>query len=353
MRGSAARSKRDRDPPKKRAAVETANPSSGAAPRLYEQIYTILARQIRDGKRPQGERLGESDIALQFGVSRAPVRQALGKLEQSGLIEKAGGRGYRVSSVKSKRKRSTAQLAGAAQHDAPLVSPVTWERIYAEVESELAARISFGSWRVNEAELARHYRVSRTVTRDVVGRLQQKGVLRKDGRSRWYAPALTPDYIGELYEMRSLLEPVALTKAAPCVPDGFIAGMRANLEAALADPEAIKGGMLDRLETEMHETLIGFCGNQTLMLAIELPQSLLIAHRFLYKWTPRLFDTEPFLPEHLEIVRSLEQGRTGKAAELLREHLLVSKERMIERIRSLAGKFSPDDLPYLTLLSSV
>jgi DNA-binding GntR family transcriptional regulator len=243
------------------------------------------------------------------------------------------------------------QRTGAVLQDEPLVSPVTWERIYADVESELAARISFGSWRVNEAELARHHRVSRTVTRDVVGRLQQKGVLRKDARSRWYVPALTPDYIGELYEMRSLLEPVALAKAVPCVPDGFIAGMRENLEAALADPQAMKDGAFDRLETEMHETLLGFCGNQTLMLAIELPQSLLIAHRFLYKWTPRLFDPEPFLHEHLAIVRNLEKGRIGKAAELLREHLLVSRERATERIRSLEGKFSPDNLPYLTLMS--
>ena len=64
-----------------------------------------------------------------------------------------------------------------------------------------------------------------------------------------------------------------------------------------------------------------------------------------------LFDTEPFLHEHLAIVRNLEKGRIGKAAELLREHLLVSRERATERIRSLEGKFSPDNLPYLTLMS--
>ena len=50
----------------------------------------------------------------------------------------------------------------------------SWEPIYAEVEREIVARISFASWRVNEAELARAYKVSRTVARDVVGRLQQR-----------------------------------------------------------------------------------------------------------------------------------------------------------------------------------
>ncbi|HKJ62355.1 MAG TPA: FCD domain-containing protein [Hyphomicrobiales bacterium] len=115
--------------------------------------------------------------------------------------------------------------------------------------------------------------------------------------------------------MRGLLEPVALTKAVLHVPDGFFAGMRAHLEDALENSQDIEGGMLDRLETEMHISLLGFCGNQTLMQAIELPQSLLIAHRILYKWTPRLFDTEPFLSEHLDIVRNLENGKRDKAVD--------------------------------------
>jgi len=36
----------------------------------------------------------------------------------------------------------------------------------------------------------------------------------------------------------------------------------------------------------------------------------------------------------------------------LRLHLIVSQKRAVERIRSLAGKFSPENLSYLTLLAS-
>jgi DNA-binding GntR family transcriptional regulator len=86
------------------------------------------------------------------------------------------------------------------------------------------------------------------------------------------------------------------------------------------------------------------------MQAISLPQSLLIAHRFLYRWTPRLFETEPFLPEHMEIVERLEAGLAAEAAEVLENHLRVSRERAIARVDAIVRDFDPEDLPYLERL---
>jgi DNA-binding GntR family transcriptional regulator len=238
MRRTPASSKPNGDDPAARNAIHEdrpliePNPNApiGVAPRLYERVYGILARQIELGERAPGARLGESGLAAQFGVSRAPVRQALVELERNGLIGKTSGRGYEVlpPKGKAKAKAPTPDANDTAEQDFRLVSAASWERIYGVVESEIAARISFGCWRVNEAELARHYHVSRTVARDVVGRLQQRGILRKDDRSRWYAPALTPDHVRELYEMRWLLEPVALSKAAPHVPASVVETMRAS-----------------------------------------------------------------------------------------------------------------------------
>jgi DNA-binding GntR family transcriptional regulator len=340
------------------ATVSTASPRSkqasrppqlGTVPRLYQRVVEILSGQIKSGQLPPEARLQESSVAALFGISRAPVRQALAELEQRGLIEKAARRGYKVRAVK---RRSRPRVADSADADLRLVSASSWERIYGEVESEIVARIAFGAWRVNEAVLARTYDVSRTVARDVVGRLQQRGVVRKDERSRWYAPALTPEHVDELYEMRGLLEPVALVKAAPNVSPEFIRAMRAHLEDAITNAQSIGGATLDRLETELHVDLLGHCGNQTLMQAITLHQLLLIAHRFLYRWTPRLFETEPFLPEHLEIVTQLASGKSEMAAQALAHHLRVSRERAIARVDAVIREFRPDELPYLDRLGA-
>jgi len=323
--------------------------AGGTAPRLYQQAFEIIVGQVSQGMLAPGTRLNESSVAEQFGISRAPARQALAELERHGFLEKSLGRGYAVSISKS---HSAPALAPPAEtiDDLRLTQLASWEKIYGEVESEIAARCSFAGWRVNETELARFYDVSRTVARDVVGRLQQRGIVRKDERYRWIAPAMTPDHVGELYELRWLLEPVALEKAAPHLPPGLADAMRTHLEAAVENASILTGPDLDRLEEELHVTLLGHCVNRTLMQAISLPQALLVAHRFLYQWMPRLFGTEPFLAEHIEILDCLQAGRVEEAARSLKRHLQVSRERAIDRITMVTRQVHPHDLPYLEKL---
>lgn len=324
-----------------------ANPSQGSSPRLYQRAYEILAEQIGEGALRPGHTLTETSVAAQFGVSRAPARQALAALAEAGLVEKTARRGF---SVKAGVAGDVGAVRRTAEDELRLVSQASWERIHGEVESEIVARTSFASWRVNEALLARCYGVSRTVARDVVARLQQRGIVRKDESGRWYAPALTPTHVGELYELRWLLEPVALRKAAPRLPEDLLPAMRANLEDATARAHEIDGSVLDELEREMHVTLLGHCANAALMQAITLPQSLLIAHHFLYRWTARMFDSEPFLPEHLEVIDKLQRGHVEEAARALENHLRQSRDRAIARVGAIAAGPQPDPLPYLERL---
>lgn len=329
--------------------MSTVKALGGAVPRLYQQVFDILAGQIGHGALREGARLSESAVAEQFGISRAPARQALAELERQGLLLKSSGRGYKVGKPKF-LVTAEVQPATSSGDELRLTQLATWSRIYGEVESEIAARTSFAGWRVNETELARFYDVSRTVARDVVARLQQRGVVRKDDRSRWVAPAMTPDHVGELYELRWLLEPVALEKAAPRLPAEFLTGVRKRLEDATANAAGLAGPDLDRLEEDLHVTLLGYCSNGPMMQAISLPQALLIAHRFLYRWMPRLFGAEPFLPEHMEIIERLEAGRVSDAADSLRRHLQISRDRAIDRIERVTREVHPEDLPYLEKL---
>lgn len=321
----------------------------GPVPRLYQRAFDILAEQIGDGALPAGTHLTESAVAERFGISRAPARRALAELERSGLAVKAAGRGY---AIRASLSAAVPPPVSPRQAETRLLSRASWERIYDEVEDQIIGRISLADWRVNEAEMARYYGVSRTVARDVVGRLQQRGLVLKDERSRWYAPALTPQHVGELYELRSILEPIALKKAVPNLPADFLVGVRTHLEDAIAHADALEGATLDRLEEELHIALLEHCGNRALMQAIAQPQSLLIAHHFLYRWTPRLFNTEPFLPEHMAIVEHLEACDPAKAALALENHLKVSRERALARIDVIRREFRVEELPYLERLQA-
>ena len=102
----------------------------------------------------------------------------------------------------------------------------------------------------------------------------------------------------------------------------------------------------------MHVELLNHCGNDALMQAVSLPQALLVAHHFLYQATVGMFETEPFLTEHMEILDSLSAGNVPGAKAALVRHLQVSRERAMMRIRSVARTMSPRALPYLQPLQS-
>ncbi len=326
------------------AAAPTPIPT--LAPRLYQRACEALSEDIAAGIVSVGTRLTETAVAERFGISRAPARQALAELERLGLVQKADGRGYDVLAVQAASSSATwpAEPRGFA------ASPRNnWEIIYPDVEIDVVSRTSIASWRINEALLARHYNVSRTVARDVVARLQERGIVRKDSSARWYAPALTEKHINELYELRWVLEPLALEKAVPHLPDGLLPRLRSHLESAMSS-KRVDSEQLDQLEQDLHVDLLGRCDNQALLRAVSLPQALLVAHHFLYRRTADLFESEPFLPEHLHIVTCLEGGDVAGASAALVNHLKVSRQRAMLRIRAVAETIRPPDLPYLQRL---
>lgn len=60
------------------------------------QVVTHLRRMISEKKFEPGDRVREEQIADELGVSRTPVRLAFRTLEQEGLLQRAGRRGFEV-----------------------------------------------------------------------------------------------------------------------------------------------------------------------------------------------------------------------------------------------------------------
>ena len=54
---------------------------------LSDQVYHYIKRLILSGEIRGGERIPEEKVAQQFGVSRTPIREALSRLEEYGLIK--------------------------------------------------------------------------------------------------------------------------------------------------------------------------------------------------------------------------------------------------------------------------
>ncbi|MGG1575967.1 GntR family transcriptional regulator [Fictibacillus sp. NRS-1165] len=67
---------------------------------LREEVYVHLKNAILSLELKPEERLHDKDLAEKFGISRTPVREALKRLEDEGLIEAMPGSSTRVAPLK-------------------------------------------------------------------------------------------------------------------------------------------------------------------------------------------------------------------------------------------------------------
>jgi DNA-binding GntR family transcriptional regulator len=72
-------------------SVSEIRPVRGAS--LADEIVHRLTRDILDGRIGLGERLAQDELCARFEVSRTPVREALTKLQSSGLVSLRPNRG--------------------------------------------------------------------------------------------------------------------------------------------------------------------------------------------------------------------------------------------------------------------
>ncbi len=69
---------------------------------LVQQVADTLISAIVNGRLSPGEKLSESVIAKQMGISRAPVREAARLLESKGLLTYEPNRGFFIRAITAK-----------------------------------------------------------------------------------------------------------------------------------------------------------------------------------------------------------------------------------------------------------
>ena len=65
--------------------------------RLVDEATQALRDAILNGRLPSGTRLRQTELASRLAISRTPIREALGRLQQEGLVEILPAAGVRVA----------------------------------------------------------------------------------------------------------------------------------------------------------------------------------------------------------------------------------------------------------------
>jgi DNA-binding GntR family transcriptional regulator len=71
-------------------------PRLGTGRTLGEAVYTAIRQRLMAGGQEPGTFIREAELATAMGISRTPIREALGRLVSEGLVERIPHRGFRI-----------------------------------------------------------------------------------------------------------------------------------------------------------------------------------------------------------------------------------------------------------------
>ncbi len=327
-------------------AAETAERAEGELP-LYEVIYRVLRQHVAGGQLPPGLVIGEAAVARAFGSSRVPAAAALRRLQAEGLLEPFDGRGLVIAGGSAPLRLDLVEAGlvlpeEMGQAGAPRSRRA---RIYPEVEHIVAASMAHGRFLLNESMLAEHYGVSRTVAHEIIARLDRAGLIMQDRNQRWYAGPLTPELMGEHFEIRWLMEPLALAQALPALDRRDLAAKRERVATTQAGRRT--PARMERLEHDLHVDTVLRCPNGQLRDAIHRSQLPLIAIHDTFQLFLDDAEIETMLGEHLAVYDRLIAGDAAGAMQALEAHLRRSLEPNVTRLRQLGPLPADRRVPFL------
>ncbi|MBK4348598.1 GntR family transcriptional regulator [Lacisediminihabitans changchengi] len=105
---------------------EVPQAESFATSSIVTTVFDSILADVHEGRLLPGTRISDSDLAEKLGVSRTPVREALQRLREIGIIEASASRFTRISII------SPQQTADAM---------VVWVALYGALVSEVISRV--------------------------------------------------------------------------------------------------------------------------------------------------------------------------------------------------------------------
>lgn len=106
---------------------------------LGEQVFGLVRRMISEGELKPGERLVEEHLASRIGTSRTPIREALHRLVQEGLVERRKRGGYVVRPISAQEVEEVTGVRAALEaYAVELGSRRISETTLAELERNVA-----------------------------------------------------------------------------------------------------------------------------------------------------------------------------------------------------------------------
>ncbi len=212
--------------------------------------------------------------------------------------------------------------------DSPHPRGSSQERAYRYIKTRILDRRFPVSCRLRAQDLAQAMALSRTPVREALGRLEQEGLVSREGGWGFTVKGMSIEDIADLFEVREALELRALAAAMRQLAVTDLARMRALLMDSAASLEAGRPTDSIRMARRFHHSIAQASGNALLTQMLEgLNERIHMVGLSL----ARRFPNRPaeVLRENLALLEAMEAGSATRAARLLRQHIRRSRDLLM------------------------
>jgi len=172
---------------------------------------------------------------------------------------------------------------------------------------------------LTEHELSRRYGVSRTPVREALAKLERDRLVRVVPKKGAFVRALSHDDVRELYQLREVLEALAVRLAAPRLDRGDLEGFAARFRELKALGAKVAYTEVRALGDEFHAFLVKQAGNARLVEAIDRIREQIRAVWTMAMLAPRR--VQGLVHEHLSLIDALERSDVRRAERLMARHV--------------------------------
>ncbi len=282
---------------------------------MSAQTNTVskILELIRQDRLPCGAHLTAQKLADRLRLSRSPVNDALGILEQHGIVARKPNRGYFLQHAYDALAQAPTDLAPPAADD---IVTQSYFRLADELlRGELPMQCS-------EALLRSRYALTHAQTQALLARVAQEGWAQRRPGYGWEFSSMmtTPDSLLQSYRLRLALEPAALLEPGFRIDQAVLERCRA------AEHHLLNGGIAtdtaDQLHdrgVRFHESLVEASGNPFFIDTIKRVNR--VRRLLSYRSMQDRSRYKQHCDQHLEILDLLERERNEEAAQALASHL--------------------------------
>jgi len=216
---------------------------------------------------------------------------------------------------------------------------ITRQSVPEAVAISLRGRILSGEFKdgeqLRQEAIANEYEVSRMPVREALRQLEAEGLVRLQTHKGAIVTALSPKEVGELFDLRVLLEGELLQLAIPKMTDQDFAASEAaltRLEAAYRQRDVLGWGALN---WEYHRSLYAPADRpQTMALALTINNQTDRYVRLQLLLTGELDRAER---EHRELLLLCREGSVKQAGPFLKRHILDTKAALLRAMQEKDG----------------